>query len=347
MEPQYANGFIRIEESEAAKQPHRRVSLFSLKRIAGAALVLLVSPLATAAQENAPPAVIGRWDLVVTDPAGAYPSWLEVLRSGNSALVGRFVSRFGSARPVSSIEWSDGVLGFAIPPQWEQGEGDLRVEARMEQDRLVGTIAEPDGSSRPFTGSRAPALRRAQQPSWGSPDTLFNGRDLTGWTIEGTGGGPENNWTVRNGVLTNTAGGGANLMTTRKFNDFKLHIEFRYPPAGNSGVYLRGRHEVQVEDNAERDWPLSTEIGGVYGFLVPSENASAGPGQWQTYDITLVGRRVTVVLNGKTVIADQVIPGITGGALDSDEGAPGPILLQGDHTAVEYRNIVLSPAITP
>lgn len=312
---------------------------------AGATLLLLLSaPSAAFAQENARPAVIGRWDLTVTDPAGAYPSWLEVLTSGSSALVGRFVGRFGSARPIGRLEWSGGVLRFAIPPQWEEGDGDLRLEARLQQDQLEGTIVDPDGSSRSFTGVRAPALRRAEQPVWGTPDTLFNGRDLSGWTTEGTGGGRANNWIVRNGVLTNPSGGGANLMTTRRFDDFKLHIEFRYPPGGNSGVYLRGRHEVQVEDNAERDWPLSTEIGGVYGFLVPTENASTGPNQWQTYDITLIGRRVTIVLNGKTVIADRVIPGITGGALDSDEGAPGPILLQGDHTAVEYRNIVLTPA---
>ena len=310
--------------------------------VALAALLLALTPFsAMSAQQNAQPSVIGRWDLTVADSAAPYPSWLEVIKSGRGTLVGRFVSRGGSARPISELEWREGVLRFAIPPQWEEGDGDLRFEARLANDSLTGTIVEPDGSSRPVTGVRAPSLRRAQKPVWGTPVRLFNGRDLTGWTTQGGGA---NNWTVRNGVLANTAGGGANLMTTRKFDDFKLHIEFRYPPGGNSGVYLRGRHEVQVEDNRERDWPLSTEIGGVYGFLVPSENASTGPDRWQTYDITLVGRRVTVVLNGKTVIADQTIPGITGGALDSDEGAPGPILLQGDHTAVEYRNIVLTPA---
>jgi hypothetical protein len=192
---------------------------------------------------------------------------------------------------------------------------------------------------------RAPTLQRSGPPAWGRPDTLFNGRDLTGWTTQGEPGA-SNNWVVRSGVLVNTASG-ANVMTTRAFNDFRLHIEFRYPPTGNSGVYLRGRYEVQVEDNAERDMPLPVHIGGVYGMLWPNENASTGPNQWQTYDITLVGRRLTVVLNGKTVINDQIIPGPTGGAIDSNEGAPGPILLQGDHTAVEYRNIVLTPARAP
>ena len=62
------------------------------------------------------------------------------------------------------------------------------------------------------------------------------------------------------------------------------------------------------------------------------------------YDITLIGRRVTVVANGKAIIVDQIIPGITGGALDSKEGEPGPIMLQGDHGPVEYRNIIITPA---
>jgi hypothetical protein len=173
---------------------------------------------------------------------------------------------------------------------------------------------------------------------WGAPRALFNGRDLSGWRVDG---GP-NRWQVINGLLTNTASGG-NLVTEGRFTDFRLHVEFRYPPKGNSGIYLRGRHEVQVEDSGDRE-PESTSLGGVYGFLVPNQRAGKGPGEWQTYDITLVGRRVTVVLNGRTIIADQTIPGITGGALDSDEGAPGPIYLQGDHTAVEYRKVILTPA---
>jgi hypothetical protein len=133
-------------------------------------------------------------------------------------------------------------------------------------------------------------------------------------------------------------------VTTAKYDDFKLHLEVNCPKGSNSGIYLRGRYEVQVEDAIDPE-PKSTDLGGVYGFLVPNENASAGAGNWQTFDITLVGRRVTVVLNGKTIIGDQTIPGITGGALDSDEGAPGPIYLQGDHGAVAYRNLRITPAV--
>lgn len=133
------------------------------------------------------------------------------------------------------------------------------------------------------------------------------------------------------------------MVSTRKFKDFKLHIEFKYHKESNSGVYLRGRYEVQIIDNPKTDHPNSHLFGGVYGFLVPNEMAVKGPDQWQSFDITLIGRMVTIVANGKTIICNQEIPGITGGALDSDEGAPGPIYFQGDHGPIMYRNIIITP----
>jgi hypothetical protein len=313
--------------------------LLAVAAVAAVAALLAIPDLASA-QTSAPPPVLGQWDFVVTDANGPYPSWLELTPSGRGVIVGRFVGRVGSSRPIARAEWTEGTLRFAIPPQWEEGTGDLRLEAKLDGERLTGTLTNPDGSRHAFTATRAPSMRRSSPPQWGQPIELFNGKDLTGWTTQGGG---QNNWRAVNGVLTNTASG-TNLMTTRTFGDFKLQLEFRYPKEGNSGVYLRGRHEVQIEDSPEREWPLSVHLGGVYGFLRPNENAGKGPGEWNTYEITLVGRRVTVVLNGKTVIGDQVIPGITGGAIDANEGAPGPILLQGDHTAVEFRNVRLTPA---
>ena len=167
---------------------------------------------------------------------------------------------------------------------------------------------------------------------------LFNGKDLTGWEALG-----KNQWIVKNGVLTSPHSG-ANLISTQKFTDFKLHVEFRYQQGSNSGVYLRGRYETQIEDSPKDKHPDSHLFSGIYGFLSPIEINALGPDQWQRYDITLVGRTITVVANGKTVICNQEIPGITGGALDSDEGAPGPIYIQGDHGPIEFRKIVITPA---
>jgi hypothetical protein len=101
---------------------------------------------------------------------------------------------------------------------------------------------------------------------------------------------------------------------------------------------------VQIEDSPADAHPSSVLYSGVYGFLTPSEIAATGPNTWQSYDITLIGRMVTIVVNGKTVINNQEIPGITGGALDSNEGEPGPIYIQGDHGPIEFRKIVITPA---
>jgi hypothetical protein len=133
------------------------------------------------------------------------------------------------------------------------------------------------------------------------------------------------------------------IITEQKFTDFKLHLEFNLVAKSNSGIYIRGRHEVQILD----DYGMATDslrMGGIYGFISPSVNATEKAGEWQTMDITLIGSRVTVVLNGKTIIDNEVIPGITGGALDSDEAAPGPIMIQGDHGKIALRNIVITPA---
>jgi hypothetical protein len=296
---------------------------------------LLLAGMAVRAQGDTV-ALLGRWDLTVHAPGKDFPSWLEVHRSGSRFMVGRFVGGGGSARPISRVNLVDGKMNFTIPPQWEREDHDLRVEGSFRGDSLVGTMTVPNGATYNWVGRRAPSMRREGEPGWGKPIVLFDGKDLNGWHAMGT-----NQWVADGGVLRSPHSG-ANIVTDQKFSDFKLHIEFRYPKGSNSGVYLRGRYEVQIED-AEGTGPPNDVISAVYGFLPPLEEASKGPGEWQTYDITLVGRAVTIVFNGKTVIARSEIPGITGGALDSNEGEPGPIYLQGDHGPIEYRNIVLTP----
>ena len=301
-----------------------------------AATCLLTSSLP--GQEPVPPPVTGRWDLTVIGSDGRrLPSWLEIQWSGNRVLVGRFVGVVGSVRPISRLDFSHDTLRFSLPPQWEAGSEDFRVAGVFAGDTLAGSLTTSDGKQLSWSARRAPALRRVGNPQWGRPGRLFNGTDLTGWHPVGG----ENEWKAIAGVLRNTQRG-ANLVTDASYGDFKLHLEFRYPAAGNSGVYLRGRYEAQIEDSAGRE--VSTGgLGAIYGFLIPNENAAKGADEWQTYDITLVGRIVTVVLNGREVICRTEIPGITGGALDSNEGTPGPIMLQGDHGPVEYRNLVITP----
>ena len=299
-----------------------------------AALALFTMP---SAQQNTQPPIIGRWDLTIQRPNGPTASaWLDVRHSGTRTLVGDFVGMSGSARPISEVVFSGGEMRFTIPPQWERADGNLTVAGRLDGDRLTGTLAIGTAAPLPWTGVRAPALRRAAMPTWSAPEPIFNGKDLTGWRAIGA-----NEWEAADGVLRNKKSGG-NLVTAAKFTDFKLHAEFRYPAGGNSGIYLRGRYEVQIADTGDQLEVGS--LGAIYGFLAPSDPAAKKPGDWQTFDITLAGRMVTVVLNGVTIISNREIPGITGAALDSDEGAPGPLLLQGDHTAVEYRNITIARA---
>ncbi len=317
---------------------------------AGGALALawltagLLPATRSAAQDTSgrrgPPAVIGRWDLVVHGPQGDYPSWLEVRKSGYATLVGDFVGRFGSARPIGKVEHTDGQIRFSVPPQWERRKDDQTFTGRLDGDQLRGETTDDEGRRVTWTGRRAPALRREHPPSWGTPVELFNGKDLTGWKPRDAKA--KNGWTARDGLLVN-AQPGNDLVSEAKFEDFQLHAEFRYPKGSNSGIYLRGRYEVQIEDNAGLAEPDSHHIGGVYGFLTPSVNAAKRAGEWQTLDVTLVGRVVTVLLNGERIIDRQTIPGITGGALDSDEGAPGPILVQGDHGPIEFRKLTVTP----
>ncbi|MEP7380171.1 MAG: DUF1080 domain-containing protein [Gemmatimonadota bacterium] len=290
-----------------------------------------------AIQSQAP--LIGRWDLVIDAKDRHKAGWLEVRHSGRSMLVGAFVGTTGSARPISRVDFKDGTFHFTIPPQWDDAEGDNAFTGQLHGDSISGTISYDNGTKLTFRGARAPTLHRTAAPVWGSPVKLLNGRDLTGWKTLGEG---QSQWEVIGGVLHNKKGG-TDLVTENSYNDFKLHVEFRYPKGSNSGIYLRGRYEVQVEDTPSKE-PMIDGIGSIYGHLTPNEMAALGPDIWQTYDITLVGRQVTVILNGKTVISHQAIPGITGGAIDSNEGAPGPIFLQGDHGPVEYRNIVITAA---
>ena len=284
-----------------------------------------------------PPPLEGRWDINIDFSGRPLPAWLEVRHSGIKTLVGRIMIVSGSARPISRINYDNGKFNFTIPPQWERSDLNVQINGVLSGDTIVGSMQSVNGKTYSWKGVRAPSLIRDKTPHWDSPITLFNGKDTQGWHTEGP-----NQWIAEGGMLRSPKSG-SNLISDKMFTDFKLHIEFRYPKGSNSGIYLRGRYEVQISDSKGLE-PWDGEFSGVYGLLSPNEMVAKDAGEWQTFDITLIGRRVTIVANGKPVIVDQVIPGITGGAIDSNESEPGPILIQGDHGPIDLRNIVLTPA---
>jgi hypothetical protein len=282
---------------------------------------------------------LGRWDLTLKAPDHEYPSWIEIGEK-NGKLTALFTGRWGNARPLRRVAISGSQLTFVSPREEEASKADLVFKGVRDGENLSGTVNGPDGSTWSWTGVRAPSLDNAGTPKWGKPVALLNGKDLSGWR-QSKSGPPD--WTVKDGNLI-SPGNGPELISDRKFQDFKLHIEFNCGKDSNSGVYLRGRYEVQIETESEAE-PPSHHTGGVYGFLAPDPELPRSPDVWQTFDITLIGRKVTVIQNGRTIIDNKEIPGLTGGALDSREGEPGPIYLQGSEKGrVLFRNITITPA---
>ena len=282
---------------------------------------------------------VGRWDLTLKAPDGEHPAWIEITNKGGRPAA-MFTGRWGNARPLPRIEFDGGTVTFVSPKDEESTKDDLVFKGILSGNTLSGTITGFEGAVWTWTGVRAPSLKRTTIPEWREPVELFDGKDLTGWHESSSS---EKHWTVKEGSLV-SPGNGPEIISGKKFEDFKLHVEFNCGTVSNSGVYLRGRYEVQIETESEAE-PPSHHTGGVYGFLDPTPEQPRSPDKWQTFDITLVGRRVTVMQNGVTVIDNKEIPGLTGGALDSHEGLPGPIYLQGSEKGqVLFRKITVTPA---
>ena len=289
----------------------------------------------------------GRWDLnVVGEPHGR-AWWLEVEGAGTPNLRGRFVGfPGGDINNIDHLTLQNGVLRFTFDrpgrPGGKSGPIHLVYTARVAGDKLEGTY--DSGKERlKWEGVRAPVIRDRDDGSWhaGKPVELFNHKNLTGW--HGLIAGEPLGWTVEDGILKST-GHANNLETDAKFWNYTLHVEYKVGPHSNSGVGLRGRYEVQILEDYGR--PLDRHSNGaLYSRIIPSESASKPAGEWQTYDIRLVGRTVTVVLNGKKIINRGTIDGLTAIAVDPHEAEPGPLLLQGDHGPVEFRSIVLTPLV--
>jgi len=322
------------------------------------ALVLLgLSIPCTALAGQAANPYVGRWALTI--PGGA-AGWLGVVEK-DGQLSGSILWGGGSVVPVNKVKpEGDALIVTRIheSPRDPKNTSTETITATLNGDNLkLTTVTQrPDGSltaPATFTGKRIPPLPPTPDLSkvkYGKPITLFNGKDLEGWKL--TDPGAKSGWSVEDGVLVNRPVqkegqphiNYGNLRTTAEFEDFDLKLEVNVAKGENSGVYLRGIYEVQVADTAGRGLD-SHNMGGIYSRITPTVSAEKPAGQWQTLAMTLVERHVTVILNGQKIIDNQPLLGCTGGALWSDELKPGPIYLQGDHTGIKYRNIVLTPIV--
>src|SRR5580693_2879309 len=292
-------------------------------------LAMGLSLLAVASAQTNP--FIGHWDFNITTGNTTRASWLGVSQK-NGKLEIWYQPTGGNVYEVKDFKLDGSHLSLKL----SQG---MTWELDAADGKLTGSQKRGDNAIA-LTGVASPALKRSAPKAWTNPEPLFNGKDLTGW--EPMGNPANSHWTVEDGLLVNTAHG-ANLKTTRKFEDFKVHYEVNCPEGGNSGFYLRGRYEVQIEYEPLTENPPERRIGSVYGRIAPSTELPRTPGQWETFDVTLVGRIVTVVRNGVTIIDHKEIEGITGGALDANEAEPGPFYIQGDHTGgLKFRNITVS-----
>jgi hypothetical protein len=306
----------------------------------------------------------GRWALFLPGGAG----WLEV-RQEEGYLDADILWYGGSVVPVDNVFISGERLLVnrgrpMVRKRDEQGKPTRTqtlvtlLEFQVQGDQLTGKAYAPNTDGRgvavtEFTGKRIPPLPPAPDLSklkFGEPVALFNGKDLSGWTL--TDPGQTNGFVVRDGVLVNDPVQRqgqprvryGNLKTEATFEDFNLKLDVMVPEGSNSGIYLRGIYEIQVLDSYQK--PLdSHNMGAVYSRIKPTVSAEKPAGEWQSLDMTLCDRHVTVVLNGRTIIDNQPLQGVTGGALTADEFVPGPIYLQGDHGPVSFRNMVLRPIL--
>ena len=285
---------------------------------------------------------LGTWFLDFKD---GYGGWLEITKN-RDGLAANLMWRVGSAKPVGKVALVDDSL-------------ILTRNGKSKKTKYIATVKDgtitvtSNINEETAQGSRCPPMPPRPDLStvqFDKPIQLFNGNNLSGWQLQPKDA--RNGWRVEGGEMVNETpksdfsayGEFGNLRTTRTFGDCKVHIEFNIGKNRNSGVYVRGLYEAQVVDRDSRMQGISGP-GAIFGRIAPTTNAGLPGGQWQTYDLTLVDRHMTVRLNGKLVIDNQPVMGATGGALFGNVMRDGPLYLQGDHTSVRYRNVLLSPRI--
>lgn len=292
---------------------------------------------------------MGRWNMTGTGDNAGVVYWLAVSEEGG-VVKGRFLNRFSSPYDLANIKIENGELSFWNNPPRDNPQAPPNPvwRAKVVDGKLVGTTTNTrrDGTTSVinWVGVRPPTwpsnLNANGRHTYGKPVSLFDGKTMDAWGVQHT----QNpmNWSVIDGAMTSADKGGNNLVSKQKFQDFKLEAEFSVAPKSNGGIYLRGRYEMQVLDDAGQPLTPQSQLS-IYGRTPPMVNASKPADEWQTVEIIVVGNVVSATLNGQKVQDNAVIGGITGGALDANETEPGPIMLQGDHGKVAFRKVVVTP----
>ncbi len=302
------------------------------------AIVAVAAWLPPAAAQQNP--FLGRWNLIGTgDNAGAV-YWLEV-KEDDGKLTAKFLNRSSSPFPVPQIRVENGELIWN-PRGGKPGIVGPEFRAKVEGGKLTGSVQTPQGV-RTFYGVRPhkwPAVNANAKHVYGKPVELFDGKSLDAWDVQRKDRPIK--WSVEDGAMTNEVPGANNLVSKQTFKDFKINAEYKLDKASNSGIYLRGRYEMQVLDDFGKPIEEHAHMS-IYGWTAPLTNASKPAGEWQTMEAIVVGNKVTVTLNGQKVHDNATLEAITGGALDANETEAGPIMLQGDHGKVWYRKVTVTP----
>ena len=277
----------------------------------------------------------GRWNLSVPNEARGRAWWLEVTGAGSSKIEGRFVGAPGGQLdkiPEIAIDHKE------LRWTFERAGKKLVYTALIEKGILVGKQSIDGKPALTFRGERAPVIRDKDDERWkaGKPINIL---DLSGWQTTFPGRSLE--WTITDGVMKN-ARKASDIRTKETFWNFELHAEYRYEAGSNSGIGLRGRYEVQIEDTHGKPIDGHSQ-GGIYSRIPPAVQAANPAGEWQTLEVRLVGRTVTVKLNGKLTVDHKEIEGPTAMCFDPNEAMPGPIAVQGDHGVVEFRKLTVTP----
>jgi hypothetical protein len=325
-----------------------------MRTVLSACIVTLTAALTVVVAQQNP--FVGSWNLTGTGDDSNFVYWLKV-EQGADGLTGRFLNRTGSPVNLPVVKVEGGELIFQMAGRGGAPTG-TEFRAKFENGKLVGRHMVRQGGGR--RGGDTPPTERevnwigVPTPTWpasdanaahkyGTPVVLFDSAvpSMDAWGVQF----PERpvNWSVVNGLMENQPPAN-NLVSKQEFSDFKVELEYRLSEGSNSGLYLRGRYEMQLFDDAGKGTALTGHMS-IYGRKAPDVNASLPAGEWQRAELIVVGNRVTATLNGQRLHDNAIIEGITGGALDNDELTPGPIMIQGDHTLASFRKIVVTPIV--